>query len=121
MLNSKYDREKASECELNIQKEMIKKNCSLVGWYHSHPRFSVEPTLRDCDSQLEYQIKMRGASDNTYTPVIGFICATYDEEQPEEESQIMAFWVIPPIENTNEYARPMSMTYSVKVIFFVIC
>jgi len=53
---------------------MLKKNVQLVGWYHSHPKAQAQPTLRDCDAQLDYQIRMRGPSDATYTPCIGIIC-----------------------------------------------
>lgn len=72
--NSKRDRYKANDVEIDIQKAMLEQNLTLVGWYHSHPRFGAQPTLRDCDSQLDYQIKMRGTSDATYSPCIGFIC-----------------------------------------------
>lgn len=56
---------------------MIEKNVSLVGWYHSHPKFPAHPTLRDCDAQLDYQIKMRGPSDATYSPCVGVICCKF--------------------------------------------
>lgn len=75
--NSRFDRDKASDCELEIQKEMIKKNLILVGWYHSHPNFESQPTLRDIDSQLDHQIRMRGMSEATYTPCVGFICCKF--------------------------------------------
>lgn len=93
---------------------MLKKNLILVGWYHSHPRIAAQPTLRDCDAQLEYQIKMRGTTDETYTPCIGLICAPYYSENLTLESSITAFWVVPPTENRlMEYGRPMSMHFSV--------
>lgn len=72
--NSRHDRNKASEVEASIQRHMLKNNLILVGWYHSHPKMPAQPTLRDCDAQLEYQIKMRGLSEATYTPCIGLIC-----------------------------------------------
>lgn len=56
---------------------MIEKNVALVGWYHSHPKFPAHPTLRDCDAQLDYQIKMRGPSDATYSPCVGVICCKF--------------------------------------------
>lgn len=93
---------------------MLKKNLILVGWYHSHPRIAAQPTLRDCDAQLEYQIKMCGISDETYTPCVGLICAPYYSENPSLESSISAFWVVPPLENRPmEYGRPMAMQFSV--------
>lgn len=72
--SSRYDREKANEIELDIQRNMLKHNLILVGWYHSHPKCIAQPTLRDCDAQLEYQIKMRGLTEATYSPSIGIIC-----------------------------------------------
>lgn len=72
--NSKRDRQNAAEVELEIQRSMLMQNLSLVGWYHSHPKWVAQPTLRDCDAQLDYQIKMRGASEATYSPCVGMIC-----------------------------------------------
>lgn len=72
--NTKHDRHKV---ELDIQRSMIKNNLILVGWYHSHPKCAAQPTLKDCDSQLDYQIKMRGSSEATYSPCIGLICCKF--------------------------------------------
>lgn len=112
--NTRHDRHYAIEIEQQIQRNMLKKNLILVGWYHSHPRIAAQPTLRDCDAQLEYQIKMCGITDETYTPCVGLICAPYYSENPNLESSITAFWVVPPAENrVVEYGRPMSMQFSV--------
>lgn len=112
--NTRHDRHFAIEIEQQIQRNMLKKNLILVGWYHSHPRIAAQPTLRDCDAQLEYQIKMCGISDETYTPCVGLICAPYCSENPSLESSIIAFWVVPSFENRAvEYGRPMSMQFSV--------
>lgn len=114
MRNTRHDRHYAIEIEQQIQRNMLKRNLILVGWYHSHPRIAAQPTLRDCDAQLEYQIKMCGISDETYTPCVGLICAPYYSENPSLESSITAFWVVPPAENRPlEYGRPMSMQFSV--------
>lgn len=75
--NTRFDREKAAEVELKIQKHMLKDQLILVGWYHSHPKFQAQPTLRDIDAQLDYEIKLRGPSDVTYTPCVGFIFCKY--------------------------------------------
>ena len=29
----------------------------VVGWYHSHPSFAANPSVRDVESQLKYQVK----------------------------------------------------------------
>lgn len=115
LLNTRFDRDKSSECEYEIQKAMTENDIQLVGWYHSHPRFSPQPTLRDCDKQLDYQIKLRGTSDTTYTPCVGFIFGSYDNEDAEVEGQIIPFWVQPPPENRpHEVGRPMLMTYNIQ-------
>ncbi|KAG5675440.1 hypothetical protein PVAND_005344 [Polypedilum vanderplanki] len=115
-LNCRYDREKSSEREHEIQKSMLEKNIQLVGWYHSHPRFSAQPTMRDCDKQLDYQIKLRGTSDSTYTPCVGFILSSYNDENVENETKIMPFWVLPPPENRpNELGRPMMLMINTQV------
>lgn len=78
--NTRFDRQRAGEVERDIQKMMIQDQVLLVGWYHSHPKFQAEPTLRDCDAQLDYQIRMRGVSDLTYTPCVSLIickCAKF--------------------------------------------
>ena len=63
--------------ELEIQMEIEKLGLTLLGWYHSHPTNPAMPSLRDCDSQLEYQIKLRGPSEISYIPCIGVICCKY--------------------------------------------
>ncbi|KAL7042063.1 hypothetical protein ACKWTF_001007 [Chironomus riparius] len=112
-LNSRFDREKSSECEYEIQKSMLDKNIQLVGWYHTHPRFAAQPTMRDCDKQLDYQIKLRGTSDSNYSPCVGFIFSSYCDEDVENESQITPFWVLPPPENRpHELGRPLMVNYN---------
>lgn len=116
LLNTRFDRDKYSDCEYEIQKTMLDKNIQLVGWYHSHSRFSAQPTLRDCDKQMDYQIKLRGSSDSTYTPCVGFIFSSYDDDdEVESEGKMLSFWVQPPPENRpHELGRPMLMNYNVQ-------
>ncbi|XP_055683141.1 MPN domain-containing protein CG4751 isoform X2 [Lutzomyia longipalpis] len=112
--NSRHDREKSGDVEISIQKAMLEKNVSLVGWYHSHPKCGPYPSLRDCDAQMDYEIRMRGPTEASYAPIIGIICSPYNEDNPTMESAIVMYWVIPPPENkTSEYGRPMQMSYSV--------
>ncbi|KAH1001740.1 hypothetical protein HUJ04_005717 [Dendroctonus ponderosae] len=112
--NTKADRSNAAQVESEIARTIEKDKLTLVGWYHSHPFAAAAPTLRDVDAQLEYQIKMRGTHDNSYTPCIGIIISPYNYENVSLESSIMAYWVIPPPETKpNEYGRPMLMSYSV--------
>ncbi|KAK4879501.1 hypothetical protein RN001_007647 [Aquatica leii] len=112
--NVKSEREHASQVEAEISRTMDKEQLTLVGWYHSHPLSAAAPTLKDIDAQLDYQIRMKGVSDNSYTPCIGVIISPYHYENASLESNIVAYWVIPPPEaKPNEYGRPMLMSYSV--------
>ncbi|EFA03246.1 MPN domain-containing protein CG4751 isoform X1 [Tribolium castaneum] len=112
--NTKSDRENAQNVETEISRAIDKENLTLVGWYHSHPFAAAAPTLRDVDAQLDYQIRMKGTSDNNYTPCIGIIISPYNYDNSSLESSIVAYWVVPPPETKpNEYGRPMLMSYSV--------
>ncbi|KAF5288735.1 hypothetical protein FQA39_LY15307 [Lamprigera yunnana] len=112
--NVKSERENAPHIEAEISKTIEKEQLTLVGWYHSHPLGAAAPTLRDIDAQLDYEIRMKGASDNSYTPCVGIIVSPYHYENASLESNIIAYWVIPPPETKpNEYGRPMLMSYSV--------
>lgn len=71
------DRENAPQVEAEISKSIDREKLTLVGWYHSHPFLPCAPSLRDIDAQLDYQIRMKGVSDNSYTPCIGFIVCKY--------------------------------------------
>lgn len=75
--NTKADRENASNVEAEISKTIEREKLLLVGWYHSHPFTAAAPTLRDVDAQLDYQIKMKGQSDNSYSPCIGIIICEF--------------------------------------------
>lgn len=37
------------------QKELLRSNMKIVGWYHSHPHITVLPSHVDLRSQLKYQ------------------------------------------------------------------
>lgn len=47
---------------------------TLLGWYHSHPHDPATPTIRDIDTQLEYELRMKGSTDSAYLPCVGLIC-----------------------------------------------
>ncbi|XP_011301041.1 uncharacterized protein [Fopius arisanus] len=108
------DKTAASMVEAEIAKAMEWHRVTLVGWYHSHPRSHAAPSLRDVDYQLDYQIKMKGPSDNGYTPCVGLICSPYNAEGNCYESNFNVFWSMPPPENRpHEYPRPMLLSYTI--------
>ncbi|CAG9566833.1 unnamed protein product [Danaus chrysippus] len=112
-LISKNDSRPRVLVELEIQMEIEKLGLSLLGWYHSHPTNPAMPSLRDCDNQLEYQIKMRGPTEISYIPCIGVICSPYNPESPVLESSLTFFWVMPPPEQRpTEYPKPLLLQYN---------
>ncbi|XP_073986776.1 MPN domain-containing protein isoform X2 [Rhodnius prolixus] len=107
------DRELGPLVEEDIFRAIDARRLSLVGWYHSHPRAPPTPTLRDIDSQLEYEMRMKGPSDASYIPCVGLICSPYMQENVSLESSVVCYWVVPPPENKpHEYGKPMVMSYS---------
>uniref|UniRef100_A0A8D0ACF6 Myb-like, SWIRM and MPN domain-containing protein 1 n=1 Tax=Sander lucioperca TaxID=283035 RepID=A0A8D0ACF6_SANLU len=56
---------------------------SVVGWYHSHPTFHPNPSVRDIDTQDQFQSYFsRGGA-----PFIGMIVSPYDPANPSPHSQ----------------------------------
>ncbi|XP_029160520.1 uncharacterized protein LOC114932471 [Nylanderia fulva] len=110
----------AAAVEAEIARAMEWKRVTLVGWYHSHPRSHASPSLRDVDSQLDYQIKMKGPSDNGYIPCVGLICSPYNMDGNCYESNFNVFWSLPPPENRpHEYPRPMLLSYTLSQEHFL--
>ncbi|XP_051511361.1 histone H2A deubiquitinase MYSM1 isoform X1 [Myxocyprinus asiaticus] len=59
------------------------KGHSVVGWYHSHPAFDPNPSLRDIDTQAKYQSYFsRGGA-----PFIGVIVSPYNPSNSSPFSQ----------------------------------
>ncbi|XP_012535703.1 uncharacterized protein LOC105836308 isoform X2 [Monomorium pharaonis] len=114
------DKSAAAAVEAEIARAMEWKRVTLVGWYHSHPRSHASPSLRDVDSQLDYQIKMKGFSDNGYIPCVGLICSPYNMDGNCYESNFNVFWSLPPPENRpHEYPRPMLLSYTLSQEHFL--
>lgn len=65
-----------TECDMDPVSEMAAcerfatLGLTMVGWYHSHPHFEANPSLRDIETQTSYQGLFR--SDD-HEPFIGFI------------------------------------------------
>ncbi|XP_064466276.1 MPN domain-containing protein-like [Ornithodoros turicata] len=108
------DRESALSVEEEIRQSLEQRHLMLIGWYHSHPRSAAQPSLRDCNCQLEYQTVMKGDSDSAYTPCVGLICSPYAKNESCVEAKYLAYWVMPPPEHRpNEYGKPMQMIYNI--------
>lgn len=62
-----------------------RKNLKMVGWYHSHPTFEPNPSVRDIENQGTYQDLCRMA--NGVELFIGAIVSPYDLHNPTNISK----------------------------------
>nr|CAG4642337.1 EOG090X020Z [Evadne anonyx] len=121
------DASRGHTMELTIFQAMEAAGLSLVGWYHSHPSAPPTPTVQDIDTQLEYQLKLKGGGDQGYRPCIAMISSPYQRGSDVSEytelnetsggspgCPLTCYWVSPPPESRpQELARPMAMKYTV--------
>ncbi|XP_012691590.1 histone H2A deubiquitinase MYSM1 [Clupea harengus] len=77
------------QCEMDpvsqtqASERLAAKGLSVVGWYHSHPAFDPNPSVRDIDTQAKYQSYFsRGGA-----PFIGMIVSPYNPSNPSPVSQ----------------------------------
>ncbi|XP_010608773.1 histone H2A deubiquitinase MYSM1 isoform X2 [Fukomys damarensis] len=75
---------------------------SVIGWYHSHPAFDPNPSLRDIDTQAKYQsyFSRRGAK------FIGMIISPYNRNNPLPYSQITCLVISEEISSHGSYRLP---------------
>ncbi len=70
--------EEAARIESEIYSQIYGRHLQLVGWYKSSsPKSPALPSLKDSEAQLEYQIKLLGNSDSTYSPCIGITTSPF--------------------------------------------
>ncbi|XP_031167476.1 histone H2A deubiquitinase MYSM1 isoform X2 [Sander lucioperca] len=76
---------------------------SVVGWYHSHPTFHPNPSVRDIDTQDQFQSYFsRGGA-----PFIGMIVSPYDPANPSPHSQTTCLLV----KESQEPSGPQKLPY----------
>ena len=136
------DGKRGQATEVKIAQSIENSGLSLVGWYHSHPQSPPTPTVQDIDSQLEYQLKLKGTGEQGYRPCVGMIsckdnffptkkraliiifkintapfhCVTSSDsnDQGASPNHVTCYWISPPAESRPlELGRPMSMQYNV--------
>ncbi|XP_038376258.1 deubiquitinase MYSM1 isoform X1 [Canis lupus baileyi] len=75
---------------------------SVIGWYHSHPAFDPNPSLRDIDTQAKYQSYFsRGGAK-----FIGMIVSPYNQNNPLPYSQITCLVISDEISSDGSYRLP---------------
>jgi proteasome lid subunit RPN8/RPN11 len=76
------------ESDVEIRMRIVEKGMSIVGWYHSHPFFSTDPSEVDVENQLNYQTLLFQGS-----PYVAVICSPFWEELPDAKAKLDMFYV----------------------------
>ncbi|XP_049992109.1 deubiquitinase MYSM1 isoform X3 [Alexandromys fortis] len=75
---------------------------SVIGWYHSHPAFDPNPSLRDIDTQAKYQSYFsRGGAK-----FIGMIVSPYNRSNSLPYSQITCLVISEEVSHDGAYRLP---------------
>ncbi|XP_048352612.1 deubiquitinase MYSM1 isoform X2 [Sphaerodactylus townsendi] len=75
---------------------------SIIGWYHSHPAFDPNPSIRDIDTQAKYQNYFsRGGS-----VFVGVIISPYNRNNPLPYSQITCLVISDESSSDGSYRLP---------------
>ncbi|KAF8982766.1 hypothetical protein BGZ46_000681 [Entomortierella lignicola] len=93
--------------ELEVRQEIEKRNMRIVGWYHSHPTFTPDPSLVDIENQTSYQSLFKDDSVNE-EPFVGAIVGPYDERLPGLSSVINWFYIS---QSPQERGHPKRLLY----------
>ncbi|XP_052211847.1 MPN domain-containing protein-like isoform X3 [Dreissena polymorpha] len=109
------DSHSAPLVEEEIRLRMCNKGMMLVGWYHSHPYCQPEPSVRDIECQMSYQLQMKNNKSSTYYPCVAIINSPYNAGSLHTESSQQMYMAMPPPEGyLSDVGVPMSLKYSTK-------
>ncbi|XP_066453858.1 deubiquitinase MYSM1 isoform X1 [Eleutherodactylus coqui] len=75
---------------------------SVIGWYHSHPAFDPNPSIRDIDTQTKYQSYFsRGGAK-----FLGMIISPYNRSNPLPQSQLSCLVISDDLSEDGSYRIP---------------
>ncbi|XP_075688812.1 deubiquitinase MYSM1 isoform X2 [Rhinoderma darwinii] len=75
---------------------------SVIGWYHSHPAFDPNPSIRDIDTQAKYQSYFsRGGAK-----FLGMIISPYNRSNPLPQSQLSCLVISDDLSEDGAYRKP---------------
>ena len=81
----------------------------VVGWYHSHPVFATQPSLRDIENQFAYQLMFSSDADaQESAPFVGAIVGPYDEENDSSASDVRMFHCV--LSAVDDEPEPFELT-----------
>lgn len=81
--------------EMEAAEFFERRGVRMAGWYHSHPNFEPNPSLRDLETQTMYQGLFRNAvAGSTVEPFVGLIVNPY-MAKTESSSHMECFYMAP--------------------------
>ncbi|KAF4797236.1 Histone H2A deubiquitinase MYSM1 [Turdus rufiventris] len=96
------------QCEMDpvsqtqASESLAARGFQVIGWYHSHPAFDPNPSIRDIDTQAKYQSYFsRGGA-----MFIGMIISPYNRNNPLPYSQITCLVISDEISSDGSYRLP---------------
>ncbi|KAI9247234.1 hypothetical protein BY458DRAFT_527392 [Sporodiniella umbellata] len=102
-----------TQCEMDPDSEIAarelfqQKGLDVVGWYHSHPTFEPQPSIRDIENQTSYQDLFRVESSGD-EPFIGFIISPYNLGYANDRSQIQCLHISKRWNASSQYRLPFA-------------
>ncbi|RKP33889.1 hypothetical protein BJ085DRAFT_39660 [Dimargaris cristalligena] len=99
------------QCEMDPSSEMeardvfATQHLSVVGWYHSHPTFDPDPSLRDIENQTSYQELFRRTDGAE--PFVGAIICPFHPHRTFDVSDIRFFFVGQQLDATHGCRVPL--------------
>ncbi|XP_063408266.1 histone H2A deubiquitinase MYSM1-like [Mytilus trossulus] len=103
------------QCEMDpvsqtqASEEIHKYGMSVVGWYHSHPTFNPDPSIRDMETQLKFQ-EWFSKGGNRY---IGIIVSPYNRLNPNMSSDVQCLTVSEEVNLVQMCNKPYKFDYDV--------
>ena len=102
------------QCEMDPASEMEarehfdRQNKIIVGWYHSHPTFEPNPSIRDIENQTAYQSLFRIEAENQMViePFVGVIVSPYDPRNPSNVSRFQYIHIENEWNLSHQYRLP---------------
>ncbi|KAG2185526.1 hypothetical protein INT44_002319, partial [Umbelopsis vinacea] len=99
------------QCEMDPESEMrarevfAEKGMAVVGWYHSHPTFEPNPSVRDIENQSSYQSLFRH-EETGLEPFIGVIVSPYDHAADTNKSKFQYLSISPGWDASGSFRMP---------------
>ncbi|XP_075037835.1 deubiquitinase MYSM1 [Mixophyes fleayi] len=96
------------QCEMDpvsqtqASESLAQRGYSVIGWYHSHPAFDPNPSIRDIDTQAKYQSYFsRGGAK-----FLGMIISPYNRSNPLPQSQLSCLVISDDVSENGSYRLP---------------